>query len=318
MTRAAEDARVKPVRAPWRLGESWLNARTLAAGAGLSILALFAALFLMLREKPMPRRADVPPAKIEARVAAAQEQLKENPQDLAALVELGTLLFQKGKDSYVDAMNALEEARELGALDPRIFYCLGVMYQEEGLLPFALSEYKRFLRHYPEDKEVRLLSAKLFYRMGLFPEAVGEYERLKYAHPDDPIVEENLGLSLRAAKQGERARASFTQLREHGGEFARRAEYYLAELALEDGKFETAAGHFARLEPAKGLPQGLEEGKVHASMGMTLQKLNRLDEAKAAWEAALKAVPGDAKAQAALRELNRRIAAAKKAAAKKK
>ena len=136
------------------------------------------------------------PPQVASQIAAAQERLKANPQDIAALVELGTLKFEKGRDSYVEAIGDLEEARDLGALDARIFYCLGIMYQEEGLFPFALTEYKRFLRHYPEDKEVRMLTAKLYYKMGLFSEAVNEYDRLKFQDPSDPLIEENLGMSL--------------------------------------------------------------------------------------------------------------------------
>src|SRR4029079_9664924 len=127
------------------------------------------------------------PPQLNSQISTAQDRLKANPQDISALVELGTLLFEKGKDSYVDAINDLEEALDLGALDPRIFYCLGIMYQEEGLYPFALTDYKDVMHHAPEDKEVRMLTAKLYYRMGLFNEAVGEYERLKFSDPSDPI-----------------------------------------------------------------------------------------------------------------------------------
>jgi tetratricopeptide (TPR) repeat protein len=314
VTDAVHEPRVKPVRHPWRLGGAWVNARTLTAGAVLSIAALFGSLYFMLREKPLPRRrADFPaPPQLNAQISSAQERLKENPQDISALVELGTLLFEKGKDSYVDAISDLEEARELGALDPRIFYCLGIMYEEEGLSPFALTEYQRFLRHYPEDKEIRLLEAKLYYRMGLFQEAVGEYERLKFSSPTDPLVEENLGLSLWGAKLMDRAGGSFDQLKTYGGDFGRRAEFYKGQIALEAGKFQEAADHFSQCGVAGAPLPGIPDERVYSGLGMALQKLNRFDEAKTAWEAVLKASPKDPKAQAALREVARRLAAAKR------
>jgi tetratricopeptide (TPR) repeat protein len=201
-------------------------------------------------------------------------------------------------------------------MDPRIFYCLGIMYQEEGLYPFALTEYQRFLRHYPEDKEIRMLAAKLYYRMGMFPEAVGEYERLKFNNPSDPLVEENFGLSLWGAKQSDRAIASFTTLKTYGGDFERRAEFYLGQLALEAGKFDEAADHFGRTAVGTAPLPGIPDERVYTDLGMALQKLSRWDEAKTAWEAVLKADPKDPKAQAALREVTRRAAAAKKAADK--
>ncbi len=312
--RTADEPRLKPVRHPWHFGESWVNARTLSWGAGLLIAALFCGLYFMLRAKPLPRRrVDFPaPPQLNAQISSAQERLKVNPQDISALVELGTLLFEKGKDSYVDAISDLEEARDLGALDPRIFYCLGIMYQEEGLYPFALTEYQRFLRHYPDDKEIRLLEAKLYYRMGLFPEAVGEYERLKFTNPSDALVEENLGLSLWGAKQMDRAQASFDQLKTYGGDFARRAEFYKGQIALEAGKFQEAADSFALCGIASAPLPGIPDERVYTGLGMALQKLGRYDEAKAAWEAVLKATPKDLKAQAALREVVRRQAAAKR------
>lgn len=312
--RAVEEARLTSVKTPWALAGGWLNVRVMAIGAAVSVAVLFGALTLMLREKPLPRRhADFPaPPQIASQISAAQERLKVNPQDIAALVELGTLKFEKGKDSYVEAIGDLEEARDLGALDPRIFYCLGIMYQEEGLFPFALTEYKRFLRHYPEDKEVRMLTAKLYYKMGLFQDAVGEYERLKFSDPSDPLVEENLGMSLWGGKLVDRASASFAQLKLQGGDYARRAEFYLGQIALEAAKYQEAYDHFAAAG-AGALP-GLEPQRVPTGLAMAAQKLGKWEEAKAAWEAALRAAPGDAKAMAALRDVTRRANIAKKAA----
>lgn len=312
--RAVDDVRLKPVKSPWAMASGRLSARGVAIAAAVLIAVLFAALTFMLREKPLPRRrADFPAVpQVASQISAAQERLKANPQDIAALVELGTLKFEKGPDSYVEAIGDLEEARDLGALDPRIFYCLGIMYQEEGLFPFALTEYKRFLRHYPEDKEVRMLTAKLYYRMGLFTEAVGEYERLKFNNPSDPLIEENLGLSLWGGKLVERAAGSFAQLKSVGGDYARRAEFYLGQIALEAGKFQEAYDHFS-LVGSDALP-GLEPQRVATGLGMASQKLGKWEEARSAWETVLKASPGDAKATSALREATRRANAARKAA----
>lgn len=314
MTHAAQEFRLKPVKNHWAFAGEWLSARGVAIAAAGSIVFLFGALWFMLREKPLPRhRADFPaPPRVAAQISAAQERLKVNPQDISALVELGTLRFEKGKSSYVEAINDLEEARDLGALDPRIFYCLGIMYQEEGLFPFALTEYKRFLRHYPEDKEVRMLTAKLYYRMGLFTDAVGEYERLKFSDPSDPLIEENLGLSLWGAKFVDRAAGSFAALKIVGGDYARRAEFYLGQIALEAGKYQESYDHFVAVG-GQPLP-GLEPHKAPTGLAMAAQKLNKWEEARVAWETALRASPGDAKATAALKEATRRAVAAKKAA----
>ncbi len=310
---AVDEVRLKPVKSPWALAGGWLSARAVAIAAALAVVSLFGTLMFTLRDKPLPRhQAGFPaPPQVASQITAAQERLKVNPQDIVALVELGTLKFEKGKDSYIEAIGDLEEARDLGALDPRIFYCLGIMYQEEGLFPFALTEYKRFLRHYPEDKEVRMLMAKLYYRMALFNEAVGEYERLKFQDPRDPLIEENLGLSLLSAKLIDRAVGSFAQMKAHGGDFALRAEYYLGLIALDAGKYQEAYDHFVAVGPAV-LP-GLETQRVPTGLAMAAQKLGKWEEARVAWETALRAAPGDAKATAALKESTRRAIAAKKA-----
>lgn len=317
--RAADEPRLRPVASPWG-GASRRDGRRVAAAAAVSMAALFGVLWWMLRERPLERpRAGFPsPPDLGAQLAAAQERLKADPQDISALVERGTLLFQKGRgeagqDSYIEAIGDLEEARDLGALDPRIFYCLGVMYQDEGLAPFALTEYRRFLRHYPEDKEVRLLAAKLAFSLGLFAEAVNDYERLRFSDPDDPLVAENLGLSLLAAKQAERAAAVFDRLRARGGNFGRRADCHLGQMALDSGRVQEARDRLSACLSG-GPPPGVAPERAYAGLAAASQKLGRWEEAKASWEAVLKAVPGDSKARAGLREAERRLAAARREA----
>ncbi len=260
-----------------------------------------------------PRRGAAFPSQpqLAAAIAAAQERLKGNPQDIIALTELGTLHFEKGRELYPEAINELEEARSLGSLDPRIFYCLGVMYQELGLYPFALEEYRRFLRNNPEDKEIRMLSAKLLFKQGDFAEAVNEYERLKFQDPSDRLVEENLGLSLWSAKQLDRAEGSFRQLKTMGAEPGKRAEFYLGQISMDRGDFKGALEHLLLSLPGAGagIDIGLPLEKVYAALGLAYQKLERPQEAKDAWAKVLGLVPGDAKAQASIKELNRRYPA---------
>jgi tetratricopeptide (TPR) repeat protein len=254
-----------------------------------------------------------PASKIDSSLAAAQDRLRVDPQDLAALVDLGSLQFQKGKEFYPDAINALEEARDLGALDPRIFYCLGIMYQEVGLYPFALDEYKRYLRHYPNDRDIRMLEAKLLYKQGRYLEAVSEYERLKYRYPKDGLIEENLGLSLWGAKAVDRAAESFNLLKSSKDENqAKRAEFYLGEIALAQDQAQAALDHFLACRPQAASPSfGVAPYQVDAALAAAYEKLGRSDEAKASWQKVLTESPDDAaskQAKAALRGHPRRSA----------
>ncbi|MDD5629519.1 MAG: tetratricopeptide repeat protein [Elusimicrobia bacterium] len=303
--------RVPPYRSVWAALARWLERPSawfglLAVSAGVCALIYFGLMRSSARARP---RADFPVRpQIEAAIAAAQVRLSADPQDVTALVELGMLHFENGPQSYPDAVNELEEARRLGSLDPRIFYCLGVMYQELGLYPFALEEYQKHLRNLPDDKEVRMLAAKLEYRQGDYESAVKEYERLRYHDPDDPLVIENLGLSLWSGKHTARALESFAALKALGGLPARRAQFYLGQMALEAGRYQEAFDLMQGSLSAGGGPDlGISEDRIYSALAMACQKLNRPAEARDAWERVLKSSPNDAKALAALRNLNRRF-----------
>ncbi|MBI5883406.1 MAG: tetratricopeptide repeat protein [Elusimicrobia bacterium] len=272
------------------------------------------------RRTDLPRRGPSGAAQVvpnmEAELRAAQEKLKGDPQDLGALVRLGVLYFEKGKEHFPDAINALEEARDLGALDARVFYCLGMMYQELGLSAFAVDEYRRYLRNNPEDREIRLLTAKLLYQQGRYPEAVGEYERLKFQQPNDRIIEENLGLSLWAAKQYGRAAESFAALKTYGPVESRRAAFYQGQLAFDQMLYNAALKSLLEAVPGAA-DAAVPEDRLQSVLAATYQKMGRGDEARASWEKVLALSPKDVKAQVALRDLNRRNPPKKPKPAKK-
>lgn len=313
MNAKAEDLalRIRPVHRAGRLNLAWLSSKAVVFLLLFSGVVFLGVMSLVLRDAGSfsRRRIEFPPLpQLNASIAAAQERLKIDSQDIGTLVELGTLHFEKGKEFYPEAINELEEARELGALDPRIFYCLGVMYQEVGLYSFALDEYRRFLRHYPDDKEIRMLEAKLLYRQGNFSEAISEYERLKFRYPSDMLIEENLGLSLWGAKAIDRAIETFAQLKSSGGDQGKRAEFYLGQIALDKGDFNAALAHLEQAQIPDGSPgYGLPVERVYAALAAAYQKLGRPAEAKTAWERVLAAAPDDAKAKTALKEVVRQL-----------
>ena len=292
---------------------AWLEKRWPAVAAA-ALVVLVLVLYGVMREPAASykRVVSFPAPKLASALSSAQERLRANPQDMGALVEIGTLHFQQGKDHYPDAINELEAARELGALDARIFYCLGVMYQEVGLYQFALEEYRRFLRHYPDDKEIRLLAAKLLYLQGGYKDAVIEYERLKFKYPNDTLVEENLGLSLLGAKDYDRAIESFNHLRSLGPDQGHRADFYLAQIDYEKGNFKDALEHLTAAGATTASVSGVPDDRMLPILATTYQKLAQLPEAKAAWERFLAVSPNDRKAKDALREVTRRIPKPKK------
>jgi tetratricopeptide (TPR) repeat protein len=308
---AQPSVRVHPARTARAVVTGWLESPSTWL-ALLTVSALLCALIyfgLMRPLRPSRPRAEFPARpQIEAAIAAAQVRLSANPQDIAALVELGMLHFENGVQTYPEAVNEFEEARRLGSLDSRLFYCLGLMYQELGLYPFALEEFQKHLRNFPDDKEVRMLAAKLCYRQGDYEAAVKEYERLRYHDPNDPLIIENLGLSLWGAKLVDRAGECFEALKAAGGLPARRAQFYLGQMAFEAGRLQEGLDLMQRSLPADDEPDfGIPRDRMQAAVAMALQKLNRLEDARDAWQRVLKLVPDDAKALAAQRDVNRRL-----------
>src|SRR6266852_2691112 len=84
------------------LRPSWpmTDVRWLAMALRALLIAATFGFWLRVALIARKRHLNFPPvAKLDILIASAQEKLKSNPQDLDTLVQLGTLHFQKGKDS---------------------------------------------------------------------------------------------------------------------------------------------------------------------------------------------------------------------------
>src|SRR5437588_583447 len=113
--------RIKPPRSSSRLNLSWLTTKAAVVVALAAGAVFVGVMYLVLQDAGSfsRRKIDFPPLpQLNAAISSAQERLKVNPQDITTLVELGIYHFEKGKDFYPDAINELEDARELGAQDP--------------------------------------------------------------------------------------------------------------------------------------------------------------------------------------------------------
>ncbi|MBI5743562.1 MAG: hypothetical protein HY952_03340 [Elusimicrobia bacterium] len=224
-------------------------------GASLGMLLFFAlaALYVFTGrtggiQKDFPRTAPefMQAAKAERRLAELQPALAASPDDMRALAEAGRLKFQLGQPRYVEAIADLERARALGLADARTFYYLGVMYQAVGLYEFSAQEYRRFLNNFPDDREARMLLAKLSYTAGDFPGAIREYEALLKAG-QDPVLLENLVLARWKNKQD--YAPALAGLRAQGGAGAfladcaeGRINYELKDFAKAAWPLKNAAG----------------------------------------------------------------------------
>jgi tetratricopeptide (TPR) repeat protein len=125
------------------------------------------------------------PSGADRQIDAAQDYLTSHPDDINANIGVGMAFYQKGPERYVDAMNALDKARSLGATDDNLFFYSGVIYETLGLPDYAINEFAKFLRHHPNDYETTLRLANLYFRQKRIDEAQALYKEAIHAWPKD-------------------------------------------------------------------------------------------------------------------------------------
>ncbi len=135
------------------------------------------------------------PEQIQRILKDSEKRLTQDPENLDALVDQGVARFFMGPDHYSESLNALNTAWRMSAFDPRIFYYSGILYEDLSLFEESEKQYRRFLKHMPNDREVELRLARLMFRMGKWDESVHYYENLVKANPKDVTSTVNLGLA---------------------------------------------------------------------------------------------------------------------------
>lgn len=276
----------------------------------VGVIILAALWRLAFRSGNFPRRESefLSAETVDRRLEKAAQRLKADPDDIGSMVESGVLLFQKGKDFYPDAINDFDDAWEHGALDARIFYYMGVMYQEEGLYRDAIKQYMMFLRNRPNDEEVRLLAAKLLYQSGQFEDAAAQYRELQKRRSQDSVVKENLALSLTALKRYDEAKSQLQALETLGPAEERRAHFYLGQIASEQGDYREAMRQYLAVMPLEGRPDiGIPPLTIYTVAAENYDKLNAFATARDCWENVARLDPKNTHAKSRLRALNIRL-----------
>ena len=246
-------------------------------------------------------------------ISQAQLRLKNNPEDLKALVSLGIDYFEEGPNFYPQGINALEEARSLGSLDPRIFYYRGLMYQNLGFYPFALKEYQRYLRNFNDDEDIRQREAKLLFQAGRYNDALAEYQRLSYFSPKDPVIKENLALCLWKNHEENPSAEIFSELAKTSSPAGvKRAEFYLGRIAESQKDYQGALGHFLKAVPAENEDIGIAPQKIYFFLAHISQKLGHYRESQSFWKKTLSLDPRDSQAKKELKKVRRFLLAQKR------
>lgn len=176
--------------------------------AVLALLSASVYLYTRSREPFFPRLSatGISPRKLENILKRTDDALEKNPADISALVDRGVAHFHMGPEYYDESHDELSEAWRNGAFDERIFYYLGILYENLSVFEEAEKQYRRFLNHEPEDHEIRLRLARLEFRLGNWEEAIEQYQKLARENPKDVTSVINLGLAYQSRYKTESAK----------------------------------------------------------------------------------------------------------------
>lgn len=248
---------------------------------------------------------------LDADELAARTALRSNPENLVAMVDLAVALFQRGPDRYLNkdagldapwdmgALQLLERARHLGALDERAFFYLGAMYEAKGLPTDAADNFERHVRRFPEDVETRLRLGNLYYRLEDLDKSVAAFRSVLASRPGDPLVSYNLALVLKEKKawtDGLEALRPFTQ---SGQPLPAGGHKLLGDLWRGAGNPAAALESYNKEGAASG-----ESVDLWAATALAHEDLKDKTAAVAAWERVLALDKNHREARARLRRLS--------------
>ena len=251
-------------------------------------------------------------AALDADELAARTALRANPENLGAMVDLAVVLYQRGPDRYLNkdanldtpwdmgALQLMERARHLGALDERSFFYLGAMYEAKGLPSDAADNYERHLRRFPEDVETRLRLGNLYYRLEDLDKSAAAYRAVLASRPGDPLVSYNLALVLKEKKSwtdGLEALRPFTQ---SGQPMPAGGYRLLGDLWRGAGNPAAALESYGKELSASG-----ESVDLLSATAQAHEDLKDSAAAAAAWERVLALDKDHREARARLRRLSR-------------
>lgn len=253
---------------------------------------------------PFPRHLSEcrPQAALAAARAASLAVLADHPDNIPAHVDLALACYEGGPAEYVKGLEYLERARDLGALDERLFYYAGVMYEAEGLSEYAVPEYERFLRCHPEDLETRLRLANLFYKTGELDKSIEAYRLVSAQKPNDLLVSYNLAFVHREKKNWAEGLSSLKPFLDSGKPLPVGGYKLLGDLYLGSGDAQRAMAEYEREQVRSG-----ESADVSVSIAQAAESLGQIDVAVQSWNKALTFDPANREARAHLRKLKQPV-----------
>lgn len=211
------------------------------------------------------------------------------PNDERAHFTLGGHYF--GQQDYTQAISHYKKATELAPDYSTAFNILGYAYRQNEAYGDAENAFKKYIELIPNDPNPYDSYAELLLKMGRFDEAITQYN--KALAIDSNFVNSHFGIAAALAYKGKTAEAQaelqkMTQKARSDGE-RRTALFGQMVVAADSGKLDQALAELAK-QYALG-----EKSSDAAAMAGDLQlrgnillEMGKLDEAKQAYDQALK------------------------------
>jgi tetratricopeptide (TPR) repeat protein len=266
------------------------------AAVGVGIIAATLSSYPAFDTSQAPRsRQTLSPSAANRQLESAKSYLTSHAEDINAHVAVAMAYFQKGPDSYVEALNALEKARALGATSDHLFFYAGVMYDALGLPDYAINELTKYLRHHPNDYETTIRLANLHFKIKRYDQAQTLYKDALRAWPKDATAWYNYGLVSKEKGDYTLALECLERVEKIAGHLPAGGTYERGEIARLQGDKEKAMQLYEQelatnpdYLPALEAKESMIRGKGDYKGSRELRK--RIAEIKKAQEKA-KAVP---------------------------
>ena len=174
----------------------WRNRLRYALIPMLFVLAVVAALTFMRGESPAEQRVELPfdfrqtaGTSTDSLVSSLQQQIRANPKDFDAHIELANAYLQKVRETgdptlYTRAEALLDEAQKLQPQAPELFATRGTLALARHDFAAALGYGTRALASDPQSARYHGIVGDAQIELGMYEDAVGSYQEMVNSRPD--------------------------------------------------------------------------------------------------------------------------------------
>lgn len=235
--------------------------------------------------------------------SAGLERLRATPATLDRLYVKAFLLFRSG--AYRQSIDLLGEAYRLDRADWRVHQLFGLNYVVLEIPEGAGQEFEEAVKLNPANAELWYHLARFFYSQSRVTDSLAASQRALLLSPGYPDAHGNIALCYEALSRPDLAKEHYQKAIELNRKLDRRDEWPLLNYAaflIKEQQLEASlgvAGAALELNP--------QSARAHYLRGKALRKMERLPEAKTAFEQSISLDPREPGAYYEMGALLRRL-----------